>query len=131
MTSSRILPPTAISCIFIVAIQQVRHLKKATKRTKGKLEESNKNWHRKQGVQSKKSSPSHKLFYVLFSVTQSLFLLSFSRSPDNITASNKKSTSKKQHTSVCEIIFAQKYNSTTLSIWVVYIQMYVNKFNCA
>ena len=83
--------------------QQVRHLKKATKRTKRKLEETNRKWHKKQRVQSKKSCPAQKFFYVLFSVTQSLFLLSFSWSPDNITASNKKSTSKKSPTSLSEI----------------------------
>ena len=103
MISSHRIPPIAILCIFIGAIQQVRHLKKVTKRTKRKLEESNKKWHRKQGVQSKKSCPSHKFFYVLFSVTQSLFLLGFSSSPGNITASNKKSTSKKVPTSISEI----------------------------
>ena len=65
-------------------------------------EESSRKWHRKDGVQPKKYL-SHKFFYVLFSVTQSLFLLSFSWSPDNITASNKKSTSKKEHTSVSEV----------------------------
>ena len=43
------------------------------------------------------------VFYALFSVTQSLFLLGFSSSPDNITANNKKSTSKKVPTSMSEI----------------------------
>ena len=38
-----------------------------------------------------------------FSMTQSLFLLGFSWSSDNITASNKKSTSKKEPTSASEI----------------------------
>ena len=85
MISSHILPPIAILCIFMEAIQQVRHLKKATKRTKRKLEETNRKWHKKQRVQSKKSCPAQKFFYVLFSVTQYLFLLSFSWSPDNIT----------------------------------------------
>ena len=36
MISSYILPPIAILCIFIQAIQQVRHLKKATKTKKQK-----------------------------------------------------------------------------------------------
>ena len=36
-------------------------------------------------------------------VTQSLFLLGFSLSPDNITVSNKMSTSKKEPTIVSEI----------------------------
>ena len=59
-----------------------------------------------------------------FSVTQSLFLLGFSWSPDNITARNKKSTSKKEPTSVSEISYnvgKKYYNSTSnLSMWVVY-----------
>ena len=58
---------------------------------------------RKEGVQSKKWCPSEKFFYVLFSVTQSFFLLGFSWSPDNITASNKKSTNKKEPASVFEV----------------------------
>ena len=66
-------------------------------------EESNKNWHRKEGVQSKKWYPSHKFFYALFSVTQSWFLLGFSSSPCKITASNKKSSSKKVPTSISEM----------------------------
>ena len=66
-------------------------------------EESNKNWHRNEGMQSKKWSPSHKFFYVLFSVTQSLYHLGFSWSPDNITASNKNSTPKKELSSVSEM----------------------------
>ena len=41
-------------------------------------EESNKNLHRKEDVQSKKSCPSHRFFYALFPVTESLFLLGFS-----------------------------------------------------
>ena len=45
---------------------------------------------------------SHKFFYVLFSVTQS-FLLRFSWSCDNNTASNKKSISEKEPASVPEI----------------------------
>ena len=82
--------------IFIGAIPQARHLesrrestKKATKRHRGR-------------VQSRKWYPSHKFFYILFSVTQS-FLLGFSWSSDSITAINKKSTSKKEPTSVSEI----------------------------
>ena len=54
-------------------------------------------------MQSKKLCPSNKFFYVLFPVTQSLFLLGLSWSPENITASNKKSTSKKKPTSVSKI----------------------------
>ena len=53
--------------------------------------ERNKKWHRKEGVQSKKWCPSHKFSYIHFSVT------------DNLTANNKKSTSKKDATIVSEI----------------------------
>ena len=66
-------------------------------------EESNKKWHRKGGVQSKKWCPSHTFFYVLFPVIQSFFL-GFTGSSVNITGSNRKTTSKKESTSVCEII---------------------------
>ena len=66
-------------------------------------EESNKKWHRKEGVQSKKWCLSHKFFYVLFPVTQYLYFFGFSWSPNNITASNKKSISKKETTSVSEM----------------------------
>ena len=93
-------------------------------------EEMHKKWRRKEDVRWKKWClshkflyVSHKFLYVLFPVTQSLFLLGFSSSPGNITASIKTSTSKKVPISIPEItqIFAQKYyNSTTLSIWVVY-----------
>ena len=62
-------------------------------------EESNKKWFRKEGVQSKKVMSSQKLYYVLFTVTQSGFLLGFSWSSANITAPQrehlKESTSKK------------------------------------
>ena len=66
-------------------------------------EEKHKKWHRKEGVQWKKWCLSHKFLYVPFSVTQSLFLLDFSSSADNITASIKKSTLKKVPTSISEI----------------------------
>ena len=65
--------------------------------------ESNKKCHRKERVQSKKWCSSHKFFYVPFPVTHSLFLLGFSWSSDNIKMSNKKSTSKKEPTSVSEV----------------------------
>ena len=80
-TSHRI-PPIAILCIFIGAIQQMRQLGRWVDK------ESNKKWNRKdqksQKSQSKKWCPSHKFFFALFSVTQSLFLLGFSSSSDNI-----------------------------------------------
>ena len=64
-------------------------------------EESSRKWHRKEGVQSKKWRPSHKFCYALFSATQS-FLLGFSGSSDNIIASNKKSSSKKDPITLSE-----------------------------
>ena len=66
-------------------------------------EERNKKWHRKEGVWQKRQCPSHKFFYVLFSVTQFSFLPGFSSSPGNITASIKQNTSKKVPTSISEI----------------------------
>ena len=82
-------------------------------------------WHRKEGVQPKKWCPSHKFFYVLISITQSLFLLCFLWSFDNITANNNKSTFKIKPRNNY-LIFAQKYyNSTTSSMWVVYTNMCV------
>ena len=96
--SSQGIPTTAILRIFIRKIKQVHHFG----RGKGVDEESNKKWHRKDDVQSKKWCPSHKFFYVFFAVTKS-FLLGFWCSSDNITASDKKSTSKKEPTSLFEI----------------------------
>ena len=117
---SHIIPPIAIS-IFIGAIQQVCHLGRRVD------EKSSKTLHRREGVQSKMWCPSHKFFYVLFFVTQSLFLLDFSKSPDNISASNKKSIPVKKQEKAYQctwnsyLIFGQKYyNSATFSMWVVY-----------
>ena len=61
---------------------------------------SNKKWPKKEGMQSRMFLKH--FFYVLFSMTQS-FLLRFSWSCDNTTASNKKSISKKEPISVPEI----------------------------
>ena len=65
-------------------------------------EESNKKLIRKQGVRQKSDVPQANSFMYLFLITQS-FLLGFSLSSDNITASNKKSTYNKEPTSVSEI----------------------------
>ena len=87
----------------------------------GVNKESNKEWHRKEGVQSKKWCFSHKFFYVLFLVTQSLFLLGFSWSPDNIIASKKRAHRGYHCIWNNYIMFARKYyNSTNLSMWVFY-----------
>ena len=99
MVSSHRIPAIAILCIFIVGHSASMSLGKG----EGEAEESNKNWHRKEGVQSKKWCPSRKFFYALFSGTQS-FLLGLSWSSDNITVTNKKSTSKKQPTNASEKI---------------------------
>ena len=62
-------------------------------------------------MHSKKWCHSHKFFYVLFSVTQSLLLLCFSSSRGNIAASNKNSTSKKVPTSFSEITIKYLYKN--------------------
>ena len=59
----------------------------------------------------KKIMSPHKFFYGLFSVTQSLFLLGFSRRTDNITARNKKGT----YGPVKAL-----YLDTFHAVWVVY-----------
>ena len=97
MLSLHRTPSIAILWIFIGTIQQVLGKGVAVD------EEKHEKWHRKEGVQWKKWSPSHKFLYVLFSITQCLFLLRFSSGPDNITASITKSTSKKVPTSISEI----------------------------
>ena len=91
--------------MFIGAIQQVLHLERRVDK------ESNKKWHRRDGMQSKKGCLLH-IFPLFFFVTQSLFLLGSSESSDNITKSNKKSTSKAYQCIWNNfIIFAQKYYS--------------------
>ena len=65
--------------------------------------ENNKKWHSREGVLSKSRCLSRKFFFVLFSVTPSLFLLGFSQSSHNITASSKSSASRKKPTSVSKI----------------------------
>ena len=81
----------------------------------------------RRSCQSKKWCLSHKLFYILFSITQS-FLLGFSWSSD-ITGSNKKEHIQERFYQCIwnkYIIFAKiYYNSTTSSMWVVYTYMCV------
>ena len=70
-----------------------------------------------------------KFFYVLFFVTQS-FLLSFSWSPDNITASNKKSISKKEPTSVSEITISYLNSTIIISLLCqcgLFVQTFMSK----
>ena len=86
-------------------------------------EKSNKKWHRKEGAQPKKWCPAYNFFYVLFFVTQSLFLLGFSSSPDSKQQKEHIQESTYQYIWNNNKIFSQKYdNSTTLSMWVVYIK---------
>ena len=109
-----------ILCVFIGTIQQPRHLGRRVD------EESNKKRHRKEAVQSRKGCPSHKCFYILFCVTQFLFLLGFSKSSDNVTANNKKSISKKKPTSVSEITISYLHKNIIIPLlvmWVVYTNM--------
>ena len=123
MISSQRIPPVGILCIFIGVIQQVCPLER-----EGVNEESK--WHnRKEGMWSKKARPSHKFFYVLFFVTESLLLLGFSWSTDNITASNKKNTSKKEPPSVSEITIYLHKNIVIplLCQWGLFIHKFVSK----
>ena len=71
-------------------------------------------WHRKDSLQSKKWCSSHKFFYVLFSVTQ--FFLGVSWSSHNITASNKKNTSKKEPIIVFEITIQYLHKNTIIPL---------------
>ena len=95
-------------------------------------EKSDKEWHKKEGVQPKKWFHSHKFFYVLSFITQS-FPHGFSWTSNNITASTKKNISKSLpvYPRWLYISFAKNYyNSSTLSIWVAYTYMCVWKCNC-
>ena len=75
----------------IQAIEQVRHLRKGRELTKKATKND-----MKEDMQSKNLSPSHKFFYVFFRP-------GFTWSSNDIIASHKKSTSKKEPTSVSEI----------------------------
>ena len=111
LTSQRILT-TAILCIFIGAIKQVYHLRRRED------EKSNKEWHRKEGVQSKKWCPSHKFhnfLYVFYSVTQSLFLLGSRKTSIILQEAKKEHVQGKAYQCIWKnyIIFAQKYYKFT------------------
>ena len=113
MVSSHWIPTIAILCIFIGTIQQVCHV--------GENKESNKKLRGNWGVQSKKWCPSHKFFFVLFSVTQS-FLLGFSWSSDNITVSKKKNTFKEGFWLSCESILFSMSNELRFVKWVRFFE---------
>ena len=99
----------AISCIFIGTIHQVFLLGRRIDK------ESNKKWQRRGTCSQKSDVCSHKFFFALFSVTQSLFLLGLSWNPD-IVASTKKSTSKKQPTSISEITISYLHKNIIISL---------------
>ena len=89
--------PTIVICIFIGAIQQVRHLGRTVD------EESNKNDIEGKFCSQKLMSLTQ-IPLCTFSVTQSLFVLVSHKALIITTASsNKKSTSKKKPTSVSKI----------------------------
>ena len=87
-------------CIMMYLLYRGYSASTSLKKGEGEDKQSDRKW--EEGVQSKKWCHSNKFFYVLFSVTQS-FLFCFSWSSDNITVSKKKSTSKKEPTSMSEI----------------------------
>ena len=90
---------------------------------------SNRKWHRKEGVQSKKWCPSHKFFNVLFSVTQS-FLLGFSWSSGNIIVSKEEEhIQERAYQCIWKnyIIFARKNVIPLLCQCGVFIHTYVSK----
>ena len=106
MILSHRIPPIAVLCIFIGAIQQVGKL---PGKGGGSRQRKPKKLRRKERMQSNKVMSSHKFFHELFFGTQLLFFLGFLWS-SYITARNKDSTSKKESTSVSEmtiLIFAQ------------------------
>ena len=97
MVPSHRIPTIAILCIFLGAIQQVHQVGREREKTKEATENDI-----ERGRAVKKSDAPHtnsSIFF--FSVTQSF--LGFSRSSDNIAVSKKKSTSKKESTSISEI----------------------------
>ena len=115
-------PTIAILCIFVEAIQQVHQLGRGTEKKKKVTKNDIKGGHAVEKVMS--------LTQILLCTFHSFFL-GFSRSSDNITVSKKRSTSKKEPSSISAItihnyhIWAKYYNCTTLSVWIVYIYMFV------
>ena len=124
MVSSHRIPTIAILCIFIGPIQQIRHLGKEAWEDK----ESKRKWHRMDSVQSKEWCPSHKFFYVLFSIIQS-FLLGFPWN-SHIAESKKKTTSKKDPTSISDITISYLYKNIIIPLLCqcgLFIHIYVSK----
>ena len=99
MILSHRIPPIAVLCIFIGAIQQVGKLpgKGGGSRQRKPDKESQKN-----DVERSACSQKKWFFHELFFGTQLLFFHGFLWS-SYITARNKESTSKKESTSVSEI----------------------------
>ena len=77
----------------------------------------------------KKDVPHTNSSMYLFFVTESLLLLGFSWSTDNITASSKKNTSKKEPPSISEItIYLHKNIAIPLFCqWGLFIHKFVSK----
>ena len=91
--------------------------------------ESNRKWHRKEGVRSKKWYPSRKFSLYFFSVTQSI-LLGFSWNSNNIKVSKKKSTFKKEPTSISEITISYLHKKIIIPLLCqcgFFIHTYVSK----
>ena len=106
MTLSHRIPPIAVLCVFIGAIQQVGT---SPEKGGGSRQGNPKTDVERSACSQKKVMSSHKFFHTLFFGTQLLFFLGFLWS-SYITARNKDSTSKKESTSVSEmtiLIFAQ------------------------
>ena len=110
MVSSQRIPTIAVLCIFKGTIQQVRHLGRGREMTKKATVNDI-----ERRVCSQKSDVPHKILLRIFSVTQS-FLLGFSWSSDNITVSKKKSTSKKEPTSIFEITISYLHKNIIIPL---------------
>ena len=77
---------------------------------RGVDEGSNKKRHKREGVHSKKWCLSPKFFYILYSVTQFFSFLVSHKAPIILQWATKRAHPRK----------CLYYNSTTLSMWVVY-----------
>ena len=100
-------------CIMMYLLYRGYSASTSLKKGEGEDKQSDRKW--QEGVQSKKWCHSNKFFYVLFSVTQS-FLFCFSWSSDNITVSKKKSTSKKEPTSISEITISYLHQNIIIPL---------------
>ena len=124
MISSQRTATIAILCTFKRAIQQVRHLERGKKCTK----KATKNDIERRARSQKGNVPHKDSSMYFFSVTQS-FRLGFWWGFDNITVSNKKSTSKKESTSVWNnyIVLHKNIIIPVLCQCVLFVQICVFK----